>query len=140
MTVERLTPDRGDEFLDLIERSGAKFSEGVRERKRDYYCTDTFRCYVCFTEEGEPAAMATMYVSEENGSGFFANACTFPEFRCRGFHSALLAARLNEVVELGLRCAFTDVEPGTQSHQNCERHGFRLLTTNAIWTRARQET
>ena len=133
--IVRLTPDRSDQFLDLIERSGAKFPDGARELKGDYYCTDAFRCYVGFTAEGEPAAMATMYVSEKTNSGFFANTFTFPEFRCQGFHSALLAARLNEVVELGLDCAFTDVEPATQSHQNCERLGFRLLTANAIWTR-----
>jgi len=133
--VERLTTDRCDEFLDQIERCDAPFPDGVREMKRDFYCTEKFRCYIGYTEAGEAAAIATLYISEKTKAGFFANSFTFPEHRCQGFHSALLTARMNEVVELGLDHAFTDVEPATQSHQNCERLGFRLLTANAIWKR-----
>ena len=37
--------------------------------------------------------------------------------------------------ELGLAQAYTDVEPMSQSHQNCSRLGFQLLSANLIWKR-----
>jgi len=102
-------------------------------RKAEYYCNDQFRCYAVFSNDHVPIAWATMYVGE--CFAFMGNAETAPAFQCRGFHSALLAARMNDAGELNLKVAYTDVLPGTQSHNNCERLGFRLLTVNNIWKR-----
>ena len=132
--VVRLGPDQTDEFFDLLDLSGAAFTKEKRELKQSFYCTDQFRCYVARNELGQSTGWGTMYVSD--GIGFLANSFTLPEFRCQGFQTALLHTRLNESLDLKLDCAFTDVEPGTQSHQNCERAGFQLLSNNVIWQRS----
>jgi len=131
--VNRLNADEADHFFDLLGLSGVEFSEEKRELKRAFYGNDTFRCYASCSDEGEPTGWATMYVSE--GTAFFANMFTLPQFRRQGIHASLLTARLNDVVDLGLLCAFTDVVPASASHRNCERGGFRILTNNVIWVR-----
>lgn len=133
--VERLWPEQADEFFDLLDLSGADFSETKRRMKRPFYCTEQFRCHVAYAENGEPTGWATSYRCEDGESLFFANAYTLPEFRCQGFHSALLQARLNEVISLGAKRAFTDVEPGSPSQRNAERLGFRIVADSAIWHR-----
>ena len=74
-----------------------------------------------------------MYVG--SGFAFLGNAETLPQNQNKGFHSALIAARMNDIEPLGLGQVFTDVVPGSQSHNNCERLGFNLRAVNQIWER-----
>ena len=136
-TVLELRPDQRDYFFDLLELSGASFPAEKRNASRHFYCTEAFRCLVALDAADRPAGWATMYVG--GGAAFLANAYTLPERRRQGFHSALLAARLNLASQLQLTHAFTDVEPASQSHRHCERCGFRLLSVNAIWKRTHNE-
>lgn len=130
--VERFGPHQSEEFFDLLGLSGADFSPAKRNLGRSYYCTEQFRCLVSYTENGQPTGWATSYLGSDGESVFFANAYTLPEFRRQGFHSALMQARLNEVIALGRKRAYTDVEPGSQSQQNAERLGFCVATKNVI--------
>ncbi len=132
--VERLGPNDVDRFFDLLQQQGVEFPPEKRARKRPFYCTDRFRCYVARAGAGTACAWTTMYV--EGRAAFFGNSFTLPPFRRLGMHSALLAARLNDAADLGLTAAYTDVEYGSQSHSNCERAGMRTLTINTVWSRA----
>lgn len=131
--VVRMEPTQVDYFFDLLQREGVDFPPAKRARKQGYYCTAQFQAYVAKTADGVAAGWATMFVHGD--AAFFGNAFTLPQFRNTGAHSALLAARLNQAAELGLRVAFTDVEHGSQSHYNCEQVGFQTLTINSIWSK-----
>lgn len=131
--VRRLGPDQTDVFFDLLELSGVAFPQETRAAKKGSYCNDRFRCFVSFSPEGNPTGWATSYV--EGGSAFLGNAFTIPEYRCRGYHEALLHVRYNDAHELGLRNVFTDVEPDSPSQRNCERAGFQRLSQNTVWIR-----
>jgi hypothetical protein len=132
--VRRLDPSQVDFLFDLLQSEGVEFPPEKRARKRSYYCTDRFRCYVACDAAGVAGGWTTMHV--EDNVAFFGNSFTLPQFRRSGVHGALLAARLNDAAALELAVAYTDVEHGSQSHYNCERAGFRTLTINTIWSRA----
>jgi N-acetylglutamate synthase-like GNAT family acetyltransferase len=133
MAVRELQPDQRDLFFDLLELSGASFPQAKRRTTNQFYCTTEFRCFVAFDSTNQPAGWATMYVGD--GVAFLANAYTLAAYRGKGAHSSLLHARLQLACEMQLTHVFTDVEPASQSHRNCERCGFRLLSVNSIWTR-----
>lgn len=132
--VERLGADQIDRFFDLLQLQGVAFPPEKRARKRPFYCTERFQCYVARTHAGTDCAWTTMYV--EGSAAFFGNSFTLPRFRRLGMHGALLAVWLNDAAALGLAAAYTDVESGSQSHYNCERAGLRTLTINTVWSRA----
>lgn len=134
VAVERLGENEVDRFIDLLQQQGVDFPPEKRARKRPLYCTDRFRCYVAHDDTGTACGWTTMHV--EGGAAFFGNSFTLPQFRRRGMHGAVLAARLNDAADLGLAAAYTDVEFGSQSHHNCERAGMHILTINTVWSRA----
>jgi hypothetical protein len=131
--VVELTAERRDQFFDLLELSGADFSLDKRKAARPFFCTREFRCFVAQDAQGTATAIATMHINNKNA--FLANAFTFPKFRNRGYHCDLLRARLHVAKNLQIANAFTDVEPASQSHQNCLRGGFQLLSVNNLWTK-----
>jgi GNAT superfamily N-acetyltransferase len=61
-------------------------------------------------------------------AGMF-GASTLPQFRGRGVQTALLSARLNWAVERGCEIAKGMTLPGSTSHRNHERFGFRVAYT-----------
>lgn len=63
------------------------------------------------------------------GVGGLFGASTLPAFRRRGVQSALLAARLAWAVEKGCDLAVSFARPGSISHRNIERLGFRVAYT-----------
>jgi len=131
--VLRLDSSQVDFFFDLLQLEGVDFPPDKRARKRGYYCTEEFQSFVAKAADGTVRGWATMFV--DGNVAYFGNAFTLPQHRNSGAHSALLAARLNAAVDLGLEAAYTDVAHGSQSHCNCERAGFRTLTINTIWAR-----
>ena len=129
--VIRLNRSDVGNFFDLLQLEGTDFPAQRRVQKKRYYCTEQFRAYVSKTAQGAVSGWTTMYVS--GSVCYLGNSFTLPKFRNTGAHGALLATRLNDAAEMGLEAAFTDVEHGSQSHHNCERAGFRILTINLIW-------
>jgi hypothetical protein len=128
--VERWTRERADDFRELLGTSGATCTDEIWNLRRALYCTDEFRTYVALVD-GEPRAWATLFVADERA--YLANAFTQPQFRSRGCHTALLAARMNDSVELGLRWVATDVEANSASHLNCLRTSFEPLASHGWW-------
>lgn len=58
------------------------------------------------------------------------------EHRGRGYHTAALMQRLAHAQQLGCRLAKIDVQPGSASHRNAHRAGFRLSHTRTAFTRS----
>lgn len=132
LSLERWNDERVDEFLKLLETSGVECAPDRWARRREQYCTDTFRVYVA-SWEGVPCAWGTIFV--ERNVGYFANAFTQEDYRRRGCQLALLNARLDEAKDLGLRNVYTDVVADSESHRNCKRAGFTKLTVVTTWTK-----
>ena len=63
------------------------------------------------------------------GVGGLFGASTLPAFRRRGIQSALLAMRLDWAREKGCDLAVSFARPGSISHRNIERNGFRVAYT-----------
>lgn len=82
--------------------------------------------------EGQVAGGAALAVAKEM-AGLF-GASTLPAFRRRGIQQALFAARLEEAERQGARLAYTIAVPGSASHRNAERVGFRVAYTRVKFT------
>ena len=133
-TISRWQADDADRFRELLGRSGVTCEDSVWERRRQHYCSETFRVFVAEIE-GEPCSWATLYADDDSRAAYLANAYTIPEFRGRRCHLALLEARLADARDLGLRAAYTDAIPDTPSARNCRRAGFSPSTTLTLWHR-----
>ncbi|MEJ2764818.1 GNAT family N-acetyltransferase [Photobacterium sp. MCCC 1A19761] len=130
--VERWGPERADDFLALLKTSGVQCSDEIWALKRQFYCTEQFRCFVAMVDE-QPCAWATSFI--EQGTALLANAYTQETSRGRGCQTALLHARARDAQSLGCTDLLTDVLPQSQSALNCKKLGFSTLTVRSIWER-----
>jgi hypothetical protein len=62
-------------------------------------------------------------------------AAVVAEHRRRGYHRDSLVARMSAARALGCRWAKVDTQPGSGSHRNAHRLGFRLSHTRTIFQR-----
>jgi GNAT superfamily N-acetyltransferase len=81
--------------------------------------------------DGEPISAAAMTL--HHGTALLAGAATIPAFRGRGAQAALLQARLHHASTVGCDLAMMVVEPGSASHRNSERSGFRVAYNRIKW-------
>jgi hypothetical protein len=89
--------------------------------------TRRFMAYV----DGEPAATASLI--EIDGKFLFAGASTLPKFRNRGLQTALTQRRLAEAGSGSI--VQVVAMPGSQSHRNLQRIGFRPLYSKLVMFR-----
>jgi GNAT superfamily N-acetyltransferase len=75
-------------------------------------------------------------VFANHGVGGLFGASTLPPFRRGGVQSALLAARLAWAREKGCDLGVSFARPGSISHRNIERNGFRVAYTRTKLIRA----
>lgn len=87
----------------------------------------------CFVAELDERPIAVGALGMHNGIALFAGACTIPEARRQGAQLALLKARLTFATTLGAQLAMVVTAPGSASHRNAERQGFRPVYTRAKW-------
>jgi hypothetical protein len=97
-----------------------------------------WRVYLSF-DAGEPAGCAAMRLND--GVAWLDWAATSPEFRRRGSQGVLLARRIADAVDLGVRLIATatgEAVPGDPQHsyRNILRAGFRLSHSRANWVPA----
>jgi GNAT superfamily N-acetyltransferase len=105
------------------------FPRDILERaERDFAAAGVTR-YVALLD-GVIAGGASFHTAE--GVAQLAGAATDPAQRRRGVHTALLAARLADAAAAGCDIAVVTTQPGSQSQENVQRHGFDLLYTRAI--------
>jgi hypothetical protein len=88
---------------------------------------------VCFLAEldGTPGAAGVLCIHD--GVALFGGAATLPELRHRGLQTALLHARMCYASTHGCDLAMLVAEPGSDSHRNAERKGFRVAYTRTKW-------
>lgn len=82
--------------------------------------------------EGRVAGGGALAASE--GLAALCGASTLPEHRHKGIQSVLMAIRLAEALRLGCRMSYTIAVPGSSSHRNAERQGFRVAYTRVKFT------
>lgn len=70
------------------------------------------------------------------GVALLGGASTRPAFRRRGAQTALFAARLRAAHAARCDLAMVCARPGSDSHRNAERRGFRVVYTRIKWQRA----
>jgi GNAT superfamily N-acetyltransferase len=91
------------------------------------------RAFLAFAN-GEPAGGGVV-AAYQGVAGLF-GASTLPKFRGRGVQSGLLSARLAWASEHGCDLAVSLAHPGSISHRNIERRGFRVAYTRTKLVRA----
>lgn len=106
------------------------WSDKCVQSGRVMYCTETFRCYVAKIN-GKPCAWATSFI--ENEYAILANAYTQEAYRSNGCQTALLRARIEEAIGLGVKVILTDVMPNSISSKNCKSVGFTKSGTRSVW-------
>ncbi|WP_407641485.1 GNAT family N-acetyltransferase [Alginatibacterium sediminis] len=130
MKVERWSHDNVDEFLALLKTSGLECSDEIWEKKRSLYCTNTFRSYVAKIN-GKPCAWATSFIESE--CVILANAYTQERYRSKGCQTALLRARIEDAISLGIKLILTYVMPNSTSSKNCKSVGFSSVGVRSVW-------
>src|SRR4051794_21123775 len=105
------------------------FPREVLERAERAFAAAGVTRYVALLD-GAIAGGASFHIAD--GVAQLAGAATYPPRRRRGAHPALPAARLADAVAAGCDVAVVTAQPGSQSQQSVQRHGFDLLYTRAI--------
>lgn len=91
----------------------------------------------CFAARLDGVIAGAGVLCLHDGMALLAGASTRPAFRRRGAQTALFAARLRAAHEAGCDLAMVCARPGSDSHRNAERRGFRVAYTRIKWQRAR---
>ncbi|MGD0403950.1 MAG: GNAT family N-acetyltransferase [Candidatus Acidiferrales bacterium] len=138
VTVRRATPDEARLCAETVAQgfaehypvtqAGLDVMEGFFPRTGDE--ASAFLAFV----NGTVAGGAT--VSGRGGVCGLFGASTLPEFRRRGVQAALMSARLAWATERGCDLAVSIAQPGSASHRNIERRGFRVAYTRTKLIRA----
>lgn len=91
--------------------------------------------FVGLEARDDDAIVATAAMDVRDGcAGFFAGS-TLPAFRGRGWHTALIRARIACARDAGARYMRATALPMSASERNFQRCGFMTLFTRALWER-----
>jgi GNAT superfamily N-acetyltransferase len=82
--------------------------------------------------DGEPAGHAMLFVDEE--IAYLENASTIPRFRNRGIHSALIARRIEDAIDMGCENVVGAADFEAVSRTNQMRAGLQIAYLAALWT------
>jgi hypothetical protein len=102
----------------------------VRDLGAVYPVTAGATCYAAF--DGTTIAGAGVLAMHQ-GTALLAGASTRPAWRQRGAQTALLAVRLRDARRQGGDLAMICARPGSASHRNAQRRGFRVAYTRIKW-------
>lgn len=109
----------------------------VRDLGAVYPMTAGATCYAAL--DGATIA-GTGVLAVHRGTAVLAGASTRPAWRQRGAQTALLAARLRDARRQGCDLAMICARPGSASHRNAQRRGFRVAYTRIKWHRDAEPT
>jgi GNAT superfamily N-acetyltransferase len=82
---------------------------------------------------GEPAGAASLLIRD--GLAMLAGASTLPAYRNRGIQTRLAHFRLEHAATAGCELATMGAAPGSTSHRNAERLGFRVAYSKLVLVR-----
>jgi GNAT superfamily N-acetyltransferase len=128
----------GEDEVDLWARvaaegwgtESAELATFVEDLGRVTARADGARAFFAFIG-GEPVAAGGLFFHED--VALLSGASTIPSARRQGAQSALLDARLAYAAGEGAELAMMVAAPGSASHRNAERHGFRVVYTRTKW-------
>ena len=83
--------------------------------------------------DGKPAGAASLLI--RNGLALLAGASTLPPYRNRGIQTSLAYIRLDYAAAAGCELATMGAAPGSTSHRNAERLGFRVAYSKLVLVR-----
>ncbi len=89
----------------------------------------------CFAARADGTIAGAGVLCLHDGMALLGGASTRPAFRRRGAQTALFAARLRAAHAAGCDLAMVCARPGSDSHRNAERRGFRVAYTRIKWQR-----
>lgn len=89
----------------------------------------------CYAAVDGATLVGTGVLAVHQGTALLAGASTRPAWRQRGAQTALLAARLRDARRQGCDLAMICARPGSASHRNAQRRGFRVAYTRIKWHR-----
>lgn len=81
------------------------------------------------------AIVATAAIDMRDGCAALFAGSTLPAFRGRGWHTALVRARIARARDAGARLMRATARPTSASERNFQRCGFVTLFTRALWER-----
>jgi GNAT superfamily N-acetyltransferase len=129
VTVRVATPEESRLWTLTVAQGFAEHfpvTQAMLDLMEGFYYREAACCYLTFVD-GVIAGGAA--VSAQHAVCGLFGASTLPAFRRRGVQSALLAARLAWAREKGCDLAVSITQPGSISHRNIERSGFRVAYT-----------
>ena len=129
VTIRVATPDESKLWTLTVAQGFAEHfpvTQAMLDLMEGFYYRATACCFLAFVD-GKIAGGAA--VSADHGVCGLFGASTLPAFRRRGVQSALLATRLAWAREKGSDIAVSITQPGSISHRNIERSGFRVAYT-----------
>ena len=129
VTVRIATPEESKLWSLTVAQGFAEHfpvTQAILDVMEGFYYRSTACCYLAYVD-GVIAGGAA--VSAQHGVCGLFGASTLPAFRRRGVQSALLATRLAWAREKGCDLAVSITQPGSISHRNIERSGFRAAYT-----------
>ena len=104
--------------------------ESTRRSAQIEYGAPGWRTYLA-TVEGQPAAMAALYLEDETAS--IDAMATVPRHRRRGCQSALLRRCLSDAARAGCTLIASQTRPSSVSERNFARAGFRIAYTKLLY-------
>lgn len=140
VTVREAGPDDEYVFTQTVAQGFAELSpvtEPLLDCMRGFYRSQGHHAFIAFVG-GVAAGGASVFVFDRVAGMF--GASTLPQFRGRGVQSALLAARLRWAAQHGCDLAKGITLPGSISHRNHERLGFRVAYTRTKMVRSYAQT
>jgi GNAT superfamily N-acetyltransferase len=129
VTIRVATPEESKLWTRTVTQGFAEHfpvTQAMLDLMEGFYYRSTACCYLAFVD-GDIAGGAA--VSAQQGVCGLFGASTLPAFRRRGVQSALLATRLAWARERDCDLAVSITQPGSISHRNIERSGFRVAYT-----------
>ena len=134
VSIRRAAPDESKLWTKTVSQGFAEHhpvTQSILDVMEGFF--PAAQCFIA-SVDGAVAGGAALSV-REGVCGLF-GASTLPGFRGRGVQSALLKARLESAASQGSDIAVSIAQPGSVSHRNIERHGFRVAYTRTKLIRA----
>jgi hypothetical protein len=129
ITVRQAFPDEAELWTRTVSQGFAEhfpITQEILDVMEGFFHAASARAFLAFSD-GELAGGGSLTV-HDGVCGLF-GASTLPKFRKRGVQTSLLGGRIFAAIGLGCDLAVSIAQPGSISHRNIERAGFRVAYT-----------
>lgn len=136
VTVRMAAPEDEKLFTRTVAQGFAEMApitQTLLDVMEGFFRSQNTHCFLAFVD-GAVAGGASAFAF--GGVAGMFGASTLPEFRGRGVQTALLSARLKWAAQHGCDLAQGITLPGSTSHRNHERFGFRVAYTRTKLVRS----